>query len=158
MRDRTQPPPAGRILAIDFGEKRVGVAISDVERRLAVPLEVLERRSDRQVASAIAAIARREEVVSLVVGEPLGPDGARGDAAQRVRSFARKLTALLPLPVTWVDETLSSWEARERLRAAGLDPRRHPERLDAIAAQVLLEEALAREPGGAEPTALGDAG
>jgi putative Holliday junction resolvase len=136
-----------RFLGIDFGEKRIGLAIS--EGTLAVPLLTLRRRDDRSALEEIAAIARREAVGRLVVGEPLGLDGTRGPAARRARRFAERLAALTGLPLELVNESLTSVEAAERLRAAGIDPRRHPEKLDAVAAQILLQEALDRGPSAA---------
>ncbi len=133
-----------RALGIDFGEKRIGLAISDPDGRLAVPLATLTRRSDRAAAAAIAQLARSEGVRRLVLGEPLSADGVRGPAAQRVRRFGARLAAAAGLPLTYVDETLTSVEAAARLRAAGVDLRRQPERIDAAAAQILLQEDLDR--------------
>ena len=134
-----------RSLGIDFGEKRIGLAISDPEGRQAVPLATLERRTDRVAVHQIADIARREGVERLVLGEPVGVDGRRGPEAERARRFGAKLAALTGLPLEMVGETLTTVAATERLRAAGVDPRRAPERIDAVAAQILLEEALGRE-------------
>jgi putative Holliday junction resolvase len=134
-----------RALGIDYGAKRIGLALSDPEGRVALPLQTLARKDDRSAAREIAAIARREEVGRLVVGEPVGLDGTRGEAAERARRFADRLAALTGLPVEMVNESLTSVEAAERLRAAGVDPRRHPGRLDAVAAQILLQEALDRQ-------------
>jgi len=136
-----------RALGIDFGERRIGLAISDPAGRLALPLTTLERRSDRSAVAQIAEIAGREGVERLVVGEPVSLDGARGAAADRVRRFAEKLAARTGLPLCFVGEALTTVEARERLTAAGVDLRRQPERIDALAAQILLQEALDR-PGG----------
>jgi len=134
-----------RSLGIDFGEKRIGLAISEGE--LAVPLCTLRRSDDRSALEEIAAVARREGIGRLVVGEPQGLDGSRGPAAERVRRFAARLGTLTGLPVELVNESLTSVEAAERLRAAGVDPRRHPEKVDAVAAQILLQEALDRGRG-----------
>ncbi|HEX3553616.1 MAG TPA: Holliday junction resolvase RuvX [Thermoanaerobaculia bacterium] len=131
-----------RALGIDFGEKRIGLAISDPAGRVAVPLATLERRNDRSAVRQIAEIARREGIERLVLGEPVGLDGRRGPAAERAERFGRKLAALTGLPVERVDEALTTVEAAARLRAAGVDPRRQPERLDALAAQILLQDAL----------------
>jgi putative Holliday junction resolvase len=137
-----------RVLAVDFGERRIGLAISDDAGVLAVPLETLERRSDRQAVEAIAALAARETVREIVVGEPRNVDGSLGPAAERCRAFAARLAEHTGIAVTLCDETLTTVEAAERLRAAGIDPRREPRRLDAVAAQILLEEVLARRPHG----------
>ena len=133
-----------RWLGIDFGERRIGLAISDPEGRLAVPLTTLERRSDRAAAAEIAAIARREEVGRLVVGEPRGLDGGRGTAAERARRFAGRLSRATGLACELVDEALTSAEAAERLARAGVDLRRRPGAVDAVAAQIVLQEALDR--------------
>jgi putative Holliday junction resolvase len=134
-----------RVLGIDFGEKRIGLAISDPGGRVAVELCTLQRRSDRSAAAQILEIARREGVERLVLGEPVGVDGVRGAAAERVRRFGRRLAAA-GLPLGFVDETLTSVEATARLRAAGVDVRRSPERIDAAAAQIVLQEDLDRPP------------
>lgn len=131
-----------RALGIDFGEKRIGLAISDPEGRLAVPLTTLERRNDRSAVRAIAEIAWREGVGRLVLGEPVGLDGQRSEAAERARRFGDKLAEVSGLPVRLVNESLTTVEAQQRLREAGVDLRREPERIDAVAAQILLQEAL----------------
>lgn len=131
-----------RALGIDFGETRIGLAISDAEGRWAMPLATIERRTDRRAAYRIADLARQEGVDLLVLGEPLGPGGAAGAAAGRVRRFGDKLRAATGLPIRWVDETLTTVEARERLRDAGLDRRSRRDRRDPVAAQILLQEAL----------------
>lgn len=138
--------PDGRLLAIDYGSKRVGLAISDAEGRVATPLETVARKDDRGVARQIARIVEREGVAGLVLGEPRRLDGTRGDAAERVARFARRLEATTGLPVEMVDEALTSVEATRRLRAAGIDPGADPGRVDAVAAQILLQEVLDRRP------------
>ena len=135
-----------KTLGIDFGERRIGLALSDPEGRFAVPLATLERTNDRDAVRRIAEIVRREEVEALVVGDPVNVDGSRGDASQRVRRFAGKLAEATGLEPRFVTETLTTVAARERLEAAGVDVRKHPERLDATAAQILLEEALETAP------------
>jgi putative pre-16S rRNA nuclease len=136
-----------RILGIDFGERRIGVAISDADGAVSTPLETIRRTDDESAVRALSEIVRREEIGALVVGEPRRLDGTRGDAAARVAVFARKLAAASGLPCELVDEALTSVEARQRLRAAGVDPRRHPERVDSLAAQIILQEALDRRRG-----------
>jgi putative Holliday junction resolvase len=133
-----------RWLGIDFGEKRIGVAVSDPEGRLAVPLTTVARRSDRAAVAALVELARREGAEALAVGEPRNLDGSRGDAARRARRFAERLAAASGLPCELVDEALTSVEAEERLRAAGLDPARRRARVDEVAAQILLQDALDR--------------
>ena len=134
-----------RFLGIDFGEKRIGLAISDPDGRLALPLTALERRNDRSALRQIAEIAQREGVERLVLGEPVDLYGRKGPTAERARRFGARLAELTGLPVAWVDEALTSVEAAGRLRQAGVDTRREPGRIDAVAAQILLQDALDRE-------------
>ena len=146
-------PAPGPALGIDFGERRIGVAVSDPERTLALPRGVVERRSDRQAIGEIAALAREEGAALLVAGEPRGLDGVAGQAARRARSFAERLARATRLPLVLVDEALTSDEAARRLAAAGVGGAERRGRIDAVAAQILLQEALDR--GLAERAAAG---
>jgi putative Holliday junction resolvase len=134
----------GPWLAVDYGRKRVGIAISDSENRLAMPLCTLTRNTDRQLIREIARIIDRESVTEILVGEPRRLDGARGDAAERAERFARQLGDSTGRPWTMIDEALTSRAAEERLREAGIDVKRHPERIDQVAAQILLEDLIAQ--------------
>jgi len=137
-----------RTLGIDFGERRIGLALSDPAGRLALPSRVLERTSDRAAIDALVAIVAEEGVESIVVGEPRRPaDGAATAGARRARRFGEKLAAATGLPVEWVDETLTSQAADELLRQSGVPRARWRERRDAVAAQILLQEALDRRVG-----------
>ena len=136
-----------RFLGIDLGEKRVGVATGDSRFGVAAPHSTIRRLNDRQAIAEIEALAAECEAEVLVVGEPRRLDGSVGPAAERARAFARKLGEACGLPVRTVNESLTSVEAERRLRAAGVDPRRHPERVDAVAAQILVEEELGRTAG-----------
>jgi putative Holliday junction resolvase len=123
-----------KYLAVDFGETRIGLATSDASGALATPRQTLSRKSDRQAIAAIAEFARREEVEGFVVGLPHHADGRENELVPRVRSFARKLEETSSLPVTFVNEHLTSHAARSRF----------PEvEIDAASAAVLLEEFLA---------------
>lgn len=134
-----------RTLGIDFGERRIGLAISDPEGRFALPWRTLERASDAAALAELAALVDAEQIVALVVGEPLRPaDGRLTDAARRVRGFGEKLARRTGLPVEWIDETLTSREADERLREAGVPRAQWAARRDALAAQIVLQEALDR--------------
>ncbi len=135
-----------RSLGIDFGEARIGLAISDPGGRMAVPLTTVERRNDRSALREIHSIALREGVGRFVLGEPLGLGGERGENAVRVRRFGERLAELSGLPVRFVNESLTTVEAQQRMREAGIDPRKDPARVDAIAAQILLQEALDTDP------------
>ncbi|HEX4441636.1 MAG TPA: Holliday junction resolvase RuvX [Thermoanaerobaculia bacterium] len=129
-----------RILAVDFGERRIGLATSDAEETLATPRRTLRRTSDEAAIAEIARFAREEEVRLLVVGIPRSPEGVESPIAGRIRSFASKLAGGTGLEVRFHEETLTSDEARRRLPpGAGFDK----ERLDREAAAVLLEDFIA---------------
>ncbi len=132
-----------RLLAIDFGEKRVGLAISD-ETGGARPLATLDRSTDKIVAAQIAQKAKELEVTELILGEPRNASGGAAEWTERVRRFAVRLERRVRLPLSLVDESLTSHEAEQRLRSKGIDPRREPGRVDALAAAILLEGELAR--------------
>ena len=122
-----------RYLAVDFGEKRIGLATSDASGMIATPRRTVPRRSDRAAIASIADFARREEVEALLVGLPHHDDGRENALAPRVRSFARKLGEALELPVAFADEHLTSHAAGSRYPNA---------EIDAAAAAVLLEDYL----------------
>jgi putative Holliday junction resolvase len=131
-----------RLLGIDFGERRIGLAISDEGARMALPLATIERSDDRTAIRRIVDLARREGVGGLVIGDPVALDGSRGAAADRVDRFTSRLEQASGLPCQRIAETLTSREAEQRLAAAGVPRRRWPERVDQVAAQILLQEAL----------------
>ncbi len=149
----------GRIVGLDVGERHIGVAISAPEGRLAVPLRVLERRGDEADTRTITQLARDEDAVALVVGDPLSLDGSAGPQAHRVRAFAARLAAASGLPLELWDERLTSVQAararvgpRKRL-ARGAKKRREPE--DDLAAAIILQSYLDRHrpdtPSATEP-------
>ncbi len=142
----------GRILAIDWGERRVGLALSDPTRVIASPHAVLARgRSRRDDLDAIARVVREQEVERVVVGIPLRTDGSRGPEARRVGEAAARLAEALPVPVETIDERFSSAEARRSLAEGGVDERGRRGKVDAVAASLFLQtylEILRRGEGG----------
>jgi putative Holliday junction resolvase len=141
-----------RILAVDFGEKRIGLAVSDEAGAIVVPVGVVSRRSDAQAAAEVAAAARDREVGLVVVGLPLSP-GVAGESpfAARARSFARKLASLSGLPVDLHDEALTSVSAESALRDAGYSRAHRASAVDAEAAAELLRDWLSCRAGGGSP-------
>lgn len=131
-----------RILAVDWGERRVGVAISDATGLLARALPTIETRSERQTVRSLLEVARREEAEEVVVGLPLHMDGTRGEAATSAETLARRLHAQSGLPVHLWDERLTSVEAERLAREAGEKIRGRKGRVDARAAEVLLQSFL----------------
>lgn len=133
-----------RVLGIDFGERRIGIAISDPGGSFALPYGAILRRDDASSIRELALLAAAEGIERIVIGEPLRADGTAGSAALRARSFARQLARTTGLPVDAVDETLTSREAEGRLAEAGVPRAKRAGRRDALAAQILLQEALDR--------------
>ncbi len=133
-----------RILAVDFGERRIGLATSDASGTLATPRRTLHRHDDNSAALDILRFCEEEEIGMVVLGIPRSPDGIESSFASRVRSFARKLAASTTIPIRFHEETLTSDEAARRLtRKSSREP------LDPMAAAVLLEDFLehqSREP------------
>ena len=133
-----------RILAVDFGEKRIGLATSDASGTLATPRATLSRKSDTATLNALTQFCSREEIDLAVFGIPRSPEGVESPLAERIRSFARKFEAATGLPVRFHEETLTSNEAARRL------PRRaRREDLDRAAAAILLEDYLGSAGAGA---------
>lgn len=126
-----------RILGLDVGERRIGLAISTPEGRLAVPLRILEREREATAIEAITAVARAEGAAALVVGYPLSLDGSVGPQARRIEAFARRLRQSSGLPVELWDERLTSVQAERSLTGT----RAHGP-VDDIAAAIILQSYL----------------
>ncbi len=133
-----------RSLGIDFGSKRIGLALSDPEGRIARPFEVYERRSPLADVRRICLVVIENEVEEVVLGLPLEEDGRRGKAAAAVEGFLADLKSHLDLPVHLLDERYTTREARGALREAGLDARSAGGRVDAVAAALILRTYLDR--------------
>jgi len=135
----------GRILGIDFGERRVGLAISDPTGTIAQPLPALtRRRGKRPPVEAIARIAEEHGATDIVIGLPLTLEGEESDWTREVRAFGARLAQRTGLPVHYVDERLTSVRAERTVRSLGL-PKRERERktrVDTIAAMLLLQAYL----------------
>lgn len=132
----------GRILALDYGTKRIGVALSDELGWTAQPLETFERRTlDRDVVH-IAALVESHSVERVVLGLPLQLDGREGPAVRAMREFTDKLEASLPVPVVLWDERMTTKAAEELLIAADVGRRKRKGIVDRIAAAILLRSYL----------------
>jgi|SRR5580658_5397160 putative Holliday junction resolvase len=136
-----------RTLGIDYGKRRIGLALSDAGGKLATPREVLQVSSISQAINEIAKVIQAEGVERIVVGLPLNMDGTRGGAAKEVAEFGRLLATRGGLEIIFVDERLSTFQAEQDL----LDARREGQkltrkskklRLDAVAAANLLQDFL----------------
>lgn len=135
-----------RILALDVGERRIGVAVSDPTGTLARPLQTLARGSREEDFIAITALVAEEHAELVVVGRPLGLDGSEGPQARRIARYAEALAAHLSVPLVLWDERYTTAEAEEILRRRRTEKRRRRARaagdLDAIAAAVILQSYL----------------
>lgn len=130
-----------RTLGLDVGDRRIGVAISDPDGRLAFPGRVVERRGPGDFR-AIADLAAREEAGRIVVGLPVSLSGEVGDQARSVELFVESLRQATDLEVILYDERLSSVEADRLLQAGGASGRQARERRDSVAASIILQAYL----------------
>ena len=131
-----------RLLGLDVGDKRIGVALSDPTGALASPLTTLERRSKKRDATAVMELARQHEAEGIVMGMPVSLDGAHHAQARRTQSFYTALYAVSFLPATTWDERFSTYEAEQLLRESGVKPSRERGRVDAAAAAIILQRYL----------------
>jgi len=139
QQDDSAVPTKGRILAIDPGERRIGVAAADLGLRVAIPLTTIEGGPD--AVEAVARLVEEEGARALVVGLPLSLSGALGPQAQRAQALAGALAQRLAVPVLTWDERLTSTEARRRLSSGG-GRRRQKRDVDALAAAIILQAYL----------------
>jgi putative Holliday junction resolvase len=145
----------GRILALDYGRARIGMAIADFETALPSPLGTLDRINRNEDMRRLRELIREHAVKQIVVGLPLRLDGTRGDMAEEAARFGQRVHKQFGLPVEMVDERLTSWEAERLLEErqgrtihapAGKKPKKEKEKLgvDAMAAALILKEYLDR--------------
>lgn len=130
-----------RILGLDHGSRRIGLAIGDTETGMAFARPALRRRGDEADLRTIADLAHDEGVERVVIGLPANMDGSEGPQAGLARRFGERLGEI-GLAVGYQDERLTSWQAREVLQEAGRHPRRGTGEVDSTAARILLQEYL----------------
>ena len=139
----------GRVMGVDVGSVRVGLALSDPSGTLASPLETVQRAKDGADLDRLVELVGKHEVVEVVVGEPKHLSGASGVSAQDASAYAQQLADRVPdVPVLLIDERLSTVTAASSLRASGLDSRQQRGVIDQAAAVVILQQYLdSRRPG-----------
>jgi putative Holliday junction resolvase len=137
-------PKGARLLGVDLGTKTIGLALSDVERRIATPLETLKRTKFTPDADAIRRVVDRFGVGGLVVGLPLNMDGTEGPRSQATRAFVRNLKPLVKIPVAFWDERLSTMAVTRTLIDADASRARRGALVDKMAAAYILQGALDR--------------
>jgi putative Holliday junction resolvase len=132
----------GRVLALDVGERRIGVAMSDPMRILSSPSTTLRAQPRAQALERIAQLARENEVAELVVGLPLTLSGEVGPQAKLVLAFVEELRGAVALPIHTQDERLTSVEAERIMSEMGLKPEQRKARIDEVAASIILQDFL----------------
>lgn len=139
----------GKVMALDIGERRIGVAVSDALGVLAQPLTVVQRQGVAKDVAQLVRLAQEQGAETLVVGLPLTLRGERAQAVEQVEAFVTHLRKALDVPVVLVDERLSTAEAERCLREAELSRAKRKQQVDAVAAALILERYLHRQRGGA---------
>ncbi len=137
-------PPYRAILGLDLGDKTIGIAVSDLSRTVATPIEVIRREKFTLDAQRLLAIVAMKQAAGLILGLPLNMDGSEGPRVQSTRAFARNLEKLTALPITFWDERLSTVAAERALLEADTSRKRRKEVIDQVAAGYILQGALDR--------------
>ncbi len=136
-------PFAGRIIAVDPGTKRVGVAITDESQTLPRPLPRIARSSWKKLLARLKAIIEEYDAVAIVIGLPLESDGSESEMSLEARDIARKLMLSIALPIFLQGEQVTSYEAKGRLWSQGIDKKESRDLVDSEAAVIILEDFLA---------------
>ncbi len=136
--------PMTSLAGLDFGDKTIGVAISDRLRSVATPTDTIRRKKFTQDAEALLNLLSAREVSGIVLGLPRNMDGSEGPRCQKTRAFARNLGQLTDLPITFWDERLSSVAADRAMLEADMSRAKRAEKIDQVAAGVILQGALDR--------------
>jgi len=131
-----------RVLGLDVGERRIGIALSDALGLTAQRLMVLERRTPTEDTEAIARLAVDHGAERIVVGLPLTMRGQTGPQAQKVQAFVRRLQEHAAIPVEWIDERLTTVQGERSLRETGTSGRKRKQVIDQVAAQLILQQYL----------------
>ena len=131
-----------KILGLDFGTRRVGIAMSDPGRTMAFPVEVYEPRGPELDARYYRELVRENEIERIVVGLPLHTTGREGDLALRARKFGQWLASVTGQTILYHDERYSTFEAEQSLLGAGLTKKKRKARRDKLAAQIMLQSYL----------------
>lgn len=132
----------GRVAGIDYGHVRIGIAISDPERKIASPLENYTRRDSAQDAKRFCRLVAEEEITLFVVGLPIHLDGRESEKSAEARRFGQWLAETTGVPVEFFDERFTSHEAEQLLLGAEMTKKRRKNRLDMLAAQIMLSAYL----------------
>ena len=133
-----------RLLGIDYGTVRIGLALSDPIGILATPLSFLDNNSPSQVISAITGLIETHQITGLVIGMPRNMDGTYGPSAQKVRDFIAQIQKSISLPITPIDERLTTAQASKQLSGIGLNQKQLRKKVDSSSACLILQQYLDR--------------
>ena len=137
-----QLPPKGRLLALDLGSKTIGLALSDELRGIANALHTIKRRKFSQDIDALQQAVKEHAIAGLVMGYPLNMDGSEGPRCQSTRQFVRNMEEHISLPTLLWDERLCSYAAEEAMLSADLSREKRAEKIDKLAAAIILQGLL----------------
>ncbi len=137
----------GRLLGIDYGERRIGLAISDATGTIATPLEVVPGHDPQQAAKQIAGLAQERDVTRIVIGLPMRMDGSHGPAAEKAKAFAERIEQHTTIPIQFWDERFSTLTAEQALIEGGARRDKRKQVVDKLAAQIILQHYLDAQPG-----------
>jgi putative Holliday junction resolvase len=133
-----------RFLGIDYGTVRIGLALSDPTGTLASPLPFLENQAPQQVTNALSELIQTHQIAGLVIGLPRNMDGTYGPSAQKVRDFIAQIQKSISLPVTQIDERLTTAQASKQLSGIGLNQKDLRKKIDSSSACLILQQYLDR--------------
>ena len=133
-----------RLLGIDYGTVRIGLALSDPTRTLASPLPFLENNSPQQVTQALSELIQTHQISALIIGLPRNMDGTYGPSAQKVRDFISQIQKDILLPITPIDERLTTAQASKQLTGIGLNQKQLRKKVDSSSACLILQQYLDR--------------
>ncbi len=139
-----EKPKASKLMGLDLGTKTIGIAYCDIGLSIATARETLARTKFTKDAEYLIAKAKEENVFAFVLGLPLNMDGTEGPRAQSTRAFARNLSNLCAIPILFEDERLSTHAAEQAMLEADLSRKKRAEKIDAVAAAIILQVALDR--------------
>jgi putative Holliday junction resolvase len=135
-------PPKCSILGIDLGKKRTGIAVSDINQKIATPLKVIENMKFSEILDILKKIVTDRNICTIVVGDPINMDGSIGPKSQSSRSFIKNLSKELDIPILLWDERLTTVSAERSLLEADISRKKRQQIIDKIAASIILQNFL----------------
>lgn len=133
----------GRYLAIDYGDRRIGLAVSDFDKQIAFPRETIQPKSEKEALSQLQEFCDKEGISKVIIGLPVMMDGSVGDRFVKTHRFGAKLQKSIgPIPVEYFDERLTTRMAEQRLQEQGISSKNQKGAKDMVSAQIILEAFL----------------